>query len=154
MIYDRIENWKKYFSANGLFKVESFLRKDLAKLQDGKHEIDGELIFAYVSTYETKPLVEAVIESHERYIDVQVLIDGEERLDCFSGCPIEVKKTYDESDDVAFYHRPDEVPAAVILKPGRFVLFFPEDIHSPQIAVKAPQQVRKIVVKIDRDLIE
>ena len=45
---------------------------------------------------------------------------------------------------------PDAGEPAILaaLGPGDFMLLFPEDAHMPRIAVLAPENVRKVVVKI------
>ena len=47
-------------------------------MEDGRHPIDGEAIFALVSTYETEPEGARSFEAHRKYIDVQYLLSGRE----------------------------------------------------------------------------
>lgn len=157
MIFDRLEMLLKQIKGNAnesvFEKLNQFLESDLEQRKPGRYEIEGDSIFAFVSEYETKVLEDTIIESHQRYIDIQLLVSGEERLDCFTGSSLEVKTPYNKQDDAAFYYRPEQVPASVILTPGVFVLFYPADLHSPQIAVKKSMPVKKVVVKIDRKLL-
>jgi YhcH/YjgK/YiaL family protein len=47
--------------------------------------------------------------------------------------------------DIRFYHGPTDT---VTLCPGKFAVLFPCDAHAPNIAVGAPETVRKVVVKV------
>jgi YhcH/YjgK/YiaL family protein len=47
--------------------------------------------------------------------------------------------------DIRFYRGPTDT---VTLCPGKFAVLFPGDAHAPNIAVGAPEKVRKVVVKV------
>ena len=52
-------------------KAFEFLRRpDLADLPDGRHEIDGDEIFAMISSPALKPFGTGKVESHRKYIDI------------------------------------------------------------------------------------
>ena len=53
---------------------------DYAALPLGKTPIDGENIYINFSEYETKPGEKVVLESHRKYIDIQVMVEGEELM--------------------------------------------------------------------------
>jgi biofilm protein TabA len=52
---------------------------------------------------------------------------------------------YDEEKDILFGKGTGEF---VALRPGRFIVLFPQDAHMPGVSVSAPAPVRKAVVKI------
>ena len=58
-----------------------------------------------------------------------------------------IAQDYDEERDILFY---DEVENEnqILLLPGRFAVFFPEDTHRSHQFDGKPSQIRKIVVKI------
>ena len=47
---------------------------------DGKYPIDGDAVYALVQSYATRPAAEKKWESHRRYLDVQYVVSGRERI--------------------------------------------------------------------------
>ena len=74
MIIDKIENLKNYASVNPLFpKVVDFLEQhDLNALEPGKHEIVGKDLFVNIQVAKGRSPEEAVIETHDKMIDIQI----------------------------------------------------------------------------------
>jgi YhcH/YjgK/YiaL family protein len=74
-----------------------FLAKtDLASLAPGRHELDGKRLFALVSDYTPKPLAECRWEAHRRYLDLQYLVSGIERMGVapiIASWPVSIRKT-------------------------------------------------------------
>jgi YhcH/YjgK/YiaL family protein len=72
----------------------------------------------------------ARLESHRRYIDIQVTIAGHEEIGWkpVSECHAQTA-AFDEQRDIQFY---EDVPATwLAVPPGYFAIFFPEDAHAP-----------------------
>ncbi len=46
----------------------------------GRHDLDGDDLFALVQEYTTRAADECVWEAHRRYIDVQFVVTGAERM--------------------------------------------------------------------------
>lgn len=67
MILDTLDNYHLYQSVNErIAKGFEFLHNtDLDAIPSGKHDIDGDTIFALVQEYQTKPLAECKLESHK-----------------------------------------------------------------------------------------
>lgn len=134
MIIDKIENLKKYYALNALFaEVGKFIEQhDLAKLDNGRHIIDGDKLFVNIEDNKGKTKSEAVIEYHRMMIDVQI--------------PLNISETYGympvaDLPDVPFNEETDIAKQAeikprnfVTLIPGEFAIFFPQDGHAPCIA--------------------
>ena len=80
MIIDNIENSDKYIKLNDDFKlVFDFLKThDLKAHECGKHELRGNEVFFNLQEYETKPVQK--LEAHKKYIDIQVVVQGEEYM--------------------------------------------------------------------------
>ena len=78
MILDRTEQADLYTSLNPHFaKAFAFLRQEgLDKLKEGRHDIDGDGLYALVVRGTCKPPSQAKLELHRKYIDVQFLISG------------------------------------------------------------------------------
>lgn len=125
--------------------IEYARTHDLLSLEPGRHDIDGDALYANVSEYTTKLFDECAFEAHKRYIDVQMILSGEERIDCqFVGKL--AAGDFNEADD--FMLLEGEAGAACTMVPGTFVVCFPEDGHKPGIAVGEPAPVKKAVFKV------
>ena len=122
-------------------------------LADGRHEIDGERMFALAAHYDTRDFDSALPESHRRYIDVQYLVSGRETI---YWTPLEdvasVAKPYDAERDIVFYSR-NSLARPFELAAGQFAIFFPEDVHEPNCHCGPQAPVHKVVVKIASELL-
>lgn len=146
MIFDLISHLSRYESLHaGLAAARRWLAEtELLRLSSGRHEIDGQRLFALVGRDPGKGRQAAKLESHRRYIDVQVILAGQEEIgyrplaDCSSP-----EVPFLPDNDVAFYaERPDTWLA---MPPGRFAIFFPDDAHAPLAGVG---ELHKVVVKV------
>ena len=148
MIYDTFENLNLYFDkVEPLHKALTFAA-DFNKSQlDGRYEIDGDNIYAMVMTYDSKSAEELKFESHKKYIDIQLLLEGEEFLDVSLDKALGVDTPYSEQNDVALFNPPQSV-ASVLLVPGNYAVLYPDDIHRPGRKVEKKKQVRKMVIKV------
>ena len=147
MIRDKIKNAKIYYNLSENLKLGlNWLENtDLDSLKDGKYIINGNSIYASVQTYETK--TDANYESHRKYIDIQYIIDGEEKIGVtdLSNCKTCIE--YDEERDLEFY-KINTKEEFIELKDNYFVIFYPHDAHKPSISIAKPNKVKKVVVKV------
>jgi len=105
--------------------------------------------FALEQSYQSKLRPDAFFESHKQYIDVQVIIAGEEFIEVADIAQLKVKEDKTPGKDVIIYEMADVGAAsAVRLGAGESAVLFPVDGHMPTVAIKAPALVRKIVVKV------
>ena len=128
-------------------KAFAFLKEhDLKTLAKGKYPIDGDNVFASVTEDPSKDFDKTNWESHRKYIDVQCVITGDEKMGKWPVAEITtVTKPYDETKDVANYTAPGKfytIPA------GTFIIFFPTDAHRPNITPGGNKVVKKIVIKV------
>lgn len=149
MIYDTLGNIGAYAATIPHFAaVRDFLASDLAALPDGRHAIDGDRVFASLSSYGTKRLEDGVFEAHERYADIQTILDGEEICGAVPGHVwLKENVPYDAERDIRFFATPPDF-SRFFLVPGVFAFFAPSDAHMPGIASGAMRRVRKCVIKV------
>lgn len=134
MIFDSIRNLNKYEAMNPhIVKVVDFLAKlDYNNLPKGKVTIDGEYVYVNFIEASGKTKNDAVLETHNKMIDIQIVFDNIEEIGWASRMDLS-KADYHENDDYSLYV--DSEPQQYIqLTPGNFVLFFPEDAHAPCIS--------------------
>ncbi|MBQ7644476.1 MAG: YhcH/YjgK/YiaL family protein [Spirochaetales bacterium] len=139
----------KYDLSEKKFRIAfDFLkRKDLAELPVGWIEL-GEGVRASVQRYDSFGWDENRFETHEKYFDVQYVIEG---MEYCGVCKREelgpVAVAYDEANDIEFYEEPIH-SGKVFLNAGDFIVLAPEDAHKPRCAVDKPMPIKKIVVKV------
>ncbi len=145
MLISSIKNHKnilKFFPQ--LETIFDFIIKNISsQTADGKINITNE-IFATVQTCQPKPKNEQVLEKHKKYIDLQYIISGSDKIGWkFYDKNFKVLKRYNSKKDIAFYS--DTPDTFIHLKKGEFAIFFPEDTHAPLCGEKS---VKKCIVKI------
>ena len=147
MIIDTLQNAGKYFSVHPLFQqaFEYISKTDLNAIEMGKYEIDSDKLKAIYSNKNGITAAEstAKFECHNKHIDIQVCINGEED---FGWKPREKcllpNGDYNAEKDVQLYH--DAPDMFFRLTNGQFVILFPEDVHAPMIGTAA---IKKLVIK-------
>jgi len=130
-----------------LSRAVEFARRLSPDAPKGRIEIDGEAMYAMVNIYTTKSPDELPFEAHRKYIDVQILLAGEERIDVTQRTDLPVETPYDETADFMLHAAPPAF-TSLLLEPGQFVVLFPHDAHRPGVALGTKTEVRKLVVKI------
>ncbi|NLX04980.1 MAG: DUF386 domain-containing protein [Phycisphaerae bacterium] len=147
MIIDRIDNASLYYGL--MTRIGAGLRwlqkTNLETIQPGKHNIDGANLYAVVAEYQTKPVAQGFWEAHRRYIDIQYVADGVERIGYANLDDLREVEPYDEEKDFLKLQGAGDL---FVVRPRTFVIFGPQDAHMPGISVDEPQAVRKVVVKV------
>lgn len=149
MIIDDIKNLDKYpqFVNMALLISEFIERVGKEGISEGKYELLGEKLFAIVQKYETRDKIEARMESHKRYADLQYMYRGKELIFYDMADELEVEEEYSSEKDIVFYKcSPDK--GGICLKEGMFGYYEPQDAHMPCIAASNKSLVTKIVFKI------
>jgi biofilm protein TabA len=148
MICDHIANAPQYASLHPAFAhCFRWLAAFDGATPDGNHDI-GMGCEARVMSYATEPAEQRKWESHRRFIDIQWVVSGAERMEVAHIAALEGATPYDEGNDVRFYAHAEAPTTSVVVGTGEFTIFFPTDGHRPNIAVTTPAAVRKIVVKV------
>jgi len=147
MIIDKLKNATFYYGiSEKIATALKYLEKtDLSEIQNGKYDIEGEDIFAIVQDYNTKPRTEGKFEAHRKYIDIQYMINGTEKMGYTYVHKLKSVTEYDEEKDIIFFEGDGDF---VTVKEGFFTIFAPEDAHMPGIESKTSEYVKKAVVKI------
>jgi YhcH/YjgK/YiaL family protein len=147
MIVDSLQNTDLYAHIDDRLAVAfKFLQtNNLSKLENGKHIIQENEVFAMVSEYTSKNLEDAKWEAHEKYADIQVVISGEEKMGYAPLKKMEVKEAYNPEKDIVILKGEGDYVTA---RPGTFVVFFPQDAHQPCVAIQGNVPVKKVVIKV------
>ncbi len=115
---------------------------------DGRLDIDGDNVFALFQSYESKKPQDARFETHRDYIDIQLLISGEEHVYVRKVDGLQIVVPY--TPDIEFQQVPANPEAHVcLLIPSVALVLFPEDAHRPGVCIDGKQvQCRKLVMKV------
>jgi YhcH/YjgK/YiaL family protein len=132
--------------------IEYLKSNDFTTMEPGTYVIKGKDMYALVMDIVTAPVEDKKPETHKQYIDVQFVATGVEKLgfttDTGNYSIIDAK----EENDIYFYGA-IENESFIISEKGCYSIFFPSDIHRPACMALEPAKVRKVVVKINKDLI-
>ena len=147
MLYDTLENLNQY---TGVFPnldtaIDFIENTDIAALPLGRTEIDGDNVFVNVMEAEPTPGEGRGFETHSRYMDLQMDLDGTELCEVALG-DMEEAEPYDEEKDFALWN--GATSAALVLGEGRFAVFMVEEPHKPTIKAQGCDKVKKAVFKI------
>jgi len=125
MISDSLAHSDRYARLHPCFAAAfEFLRTLSANPADGRHEIDGDSLFALVQSYSTTPATERKLEHHRKYADIQFLFAGEEMIEHAALEGLKVDTPYNAEKDYGLV-QDSTFRSAVLLHPGRFGFFSP-----------------------------
>ena len=141
-------HWYKSIGPNFEKAIDYALSTDFTVLTPGKYAIDGENVLAIVNEYTTRPVGECDPESHREYADIQIMVTGSERFGYTPLMDQQAYQPYSEAKDVALYSIGQDDLSYITLRPGQFIIFFPSDIHQPEVFDRQPDLVRKVVLKV------
>ncbi len=147
MIFDMLSNSALYagITPKLLTAFDYLSSTDLDALPVGRINLDGDHVYVLVQEYTTKPLAEGKWESHRRYLDVQYMHSGCERIDVALVNTMKLGEYVEERDFLAM----TGTGSPLTLMPGSFAVFFPQDAHMPGLVVSEAEMVKKIVVKCE-----
>ena len=146
MILDTLENSGLYESIHPRFKkaFDYLKNTDLVALPFGKIELEGASLVVNVVEITGKTADAAKMETHNKFIDIQVPIGKTETMGWISGSKLtEVTEAYNADKDVSFFA--NKASNFIAVQPFEFAIFFPEDGHQPGIAEGI---YKKIIVKV------
>ena len=146
MLIEEIKKGKE--SSLGLEKLgknfaiaqDYILTADFSSLPVGTYAIAGEDVFVMIQEY-TQEEKEPAYEAHDKYADIQLVLQGSERFRWGLGNPGELKGDLRPVRDVEKY-------VEFTLHENQFVVFLPGEPHAPGLPEHGPAFCRKAVVKV------
>ena len=152
MIYDEIAQIGRY---RGLYKgldvlIDWLESNDYTALPVGITPILGDKVYANVQAPTTQPMSEKRFETHQRYMDVQVDVEGREAF-CVGQGAYTVTQNYDAENDIDFGDAERYVQGD--LDCGRFVVYLVGEPHMPNVEFPGdgPRELKKICFKVAID---
>lgn len=144
MILDSLHNAAFYNALHPRFAkaFEYFLTHP--NQQDGVYEVCGRDIYITYTSTALREQCGAMLEAHDRYIDIQIVLSGCETYGFASrGALRGVSGESDLDRDLLFYT--DSIENMIPVNAGQLVIFFPSDAHAPLIG---HGMVRKAIIKV------
>lgn len=145
MILGDINNMSAFTDNQHIAKALAWLKENHnQRFPKSTIEIDEHI---RVNCEEVAMMPQQMLEAHRRHIDIHVPQSEEET---FGWSPINNLKNcinpYEQDRDVEFFG--DEPQCHITVRPGQFIIFFPEDAHAPNIGIG---NHRKLCIKIAID---
>ena len=146
MILSSLSQSERYAALHPLFqRAFDYIRDtDFFAMAPGRYNIAGDDLIVIVEQVAAKTKEMAKLEAHRRYIDIQLVLEGDETMgwkplaDCLN--PV---SEHSMEKDIRFFH---DAPASyVAVPPDHFCIFFPEDAHAPLIGNGT---IRKVIFKV------
>ena len=123
----------------------------ILSLVHGSYDVGYNNIKMNVGKYFTKNENEKFWESHKKYLDVQIMIDGSERV-AINDIRNMREKSFDSERDLVILD--GDKMFDVIIENGDVLVFFPNDVHKPELDIldseneEECENKKKIVTKV------
>jgi YhcH/YjgK/YiaL family protein len=146
MILSALSQSHRYAALHPLFQraFDAIRDTDFFAMAPGRYHLVGDELIAIVEQVPAKTQEVARLECHRRYIDIQLVLEGDETMgwkplaDCHN--PV---AEFSEERDIQFF---TDAPASWVAVPSEhFCVFFPEDAHAPLVGSGT---IRKVIFKV------
>lgn len=145
MIVDKLKNIEYYKNmVPGLEKGLEAIKDQMTLMEAGRYEFDGG--FFMVQKGDTKPMSEGLFEAHRKFIDIQIVIAGDEEIAWSELQDANEKTPYDSVKDAAYYEASES--HNMYVSEGMFYVAFPHDAHKAIRHTVSPKKFEKIVLKL------
>ena len=145
MIYDKLERIGLYTASIPYLGelMEELGTIDLRSIRPETYYTKKSNIKYMVQEYAT--VKEKQPEVHAEYMDVQILLDGNERFTAFRAIDT-LPDSFSKADDIGFFDIDDGIDFH--LRANTFIIVYPYEAHIPGLSLEKEENVRKIVAKI------
>jgi YhcH/YjgK/YiaL family protein len=144
LVYDSIKNYKLYIQNEKFEKAFEYIL-NYSGQEPGTYEVcDG--VRALVQDRNTEPAEKRRYENHKRYLDIQYLREGEESVGVTLCGEFKAETPYNGEKDTTYFEGQGKDICLMKMRPGYFVLLYPQDYHMPLIGDGS--RVKKIVMKV------
>lgn len=114
-------------------------------LVDGRNEIDGENVFLNCFGYKTMTENKCFFEAHRRYLDIHIILSGNELIGVSSISQMTKTGEDVESDFAEYKGRAEHY---FLMDSTKFLIAYPEDAHMVKLMDKNVSEVKKAVIKV------
>ncbi len=137
---------EKYYTGN-MQKAVAYLiqhKDEFITQEAGCYEVCPEF-FYMIQEYQTKK--STIWESHKEYIDIQLVLDGEELLEASFVHDLTPLAPYDKEKDFCGFE--GQANSIITLFKNDLVIFYPEDAHKPALqSASGACAIKKCLFKV------
>lgn len=150
MIFDSIKNKDNYRDFPMLYEALCFLSNlSDSELPEPNTVLIDRKLFCNPVSLVSKPEEECIYEAHRKYLDLHYIVSGIERIATADITTLTCQVPYSEEKDICFLT--GEADGYYDLKPGQFMVCYPNDAHKVAIMKNQPTPIQKVVFKISAD---
>lgn len=147
MIFDSLKNKERYKDFPLLYQALNYLAQlNPDALPDSTVVLIKDNLFLNPVSLVSRPEAECIYEAHKKYTDLHYILEGVEGIATAAPSALTETSAYDEAKDIMFFEGPED--GRYYLKPGQFMVCFPEDAHKVAMMKDNPAPIKKIVFKI------
>ncbi|MGV8847548.1 YhcH/YjgK/YiaL family protein [Tessaracoccus sp.] len=147
MIIDDLSNSERYAAVPQLYAaLEALGRLQAQGLPEGPIHLGEEIGTIAPAEFLSRDPATCRFEHHLTFFDVHCVFEGAERIDVADLQSLTPTSEFDDENDIGFLEGVAQV--SVILRPGKFLVCFPEDAHKPGMWLDGAQPIRKVVAKV------
>lgn len=143
MILDVISNLENYRQLFPRFEAYQEYLTKMNELLEGKYDL-GEGEFFSIMSGETRELESAQYEFHQKYLDLQIMLEGSEFMQWQNLDKVD-QLNFDAESDIGFGTGPGTL---IEIPQNSFYIVYPQDAHMPGLHVEEPAQFKKAVFKL------
>ena len=107
MTLDSLENLKLYLPEVCTEEVVQFAGSVSSDMADGERVILEDVVFSRIMTLLTVDRKQGVLESHRSFVDIQIVLAGQEIIEVWPTTELKEKSAYIRKKDVVLYQTPD-----------------------------------------------
>lgn len=153
-IFGTIEQLKSQVSHKGIALALDFLerfdsKKEFEGMKCGDSRrivIEGERMYANLQIYNPKDWSKLTFEGHKKYIDIQCLFAGEEKI-LHAGIQ-RITKMGEYFDDKDYHFSEVDRYSEILITSGDACVLYPTDMHAPCMLAENNSEIKKVVVKV------
>lgn len=136
-------------ASNKIEAALEYLKKlKISESDIGCKKIVDDSFYYMVQSYKTRPVSESKLESHRKYVDIQIIVKGKEAMDIVDISRLStVEEQYNDDADVMFW-KPVSTMMQTVLREGDYIVLYPEHAHRGSILIDEAENVIKIVGKV------
>ena len=151
MIHDSLDNVHRYLSISPhmpavLAQLDLLRRDNFSNVSQGKHDLPPSPAFYYCFEYTTRDPDECRGESHRKYFDIHLILQGSEDVGFLANEDSILGEFHDANDHMTA----DGSFQKFTLRRGHFAAFFPGEAHITGIASAdaGKTALKKLVFKV------
>lgn len=148
MIYGKLHSLRRYLGLHPNLDTAirwALAHPDLSTLPMGVTPIQGETVYVNRFDCATRPPEELLFEAHTQYADLHLVLGGTEAIHVSDIEDLREEKRKPESDYIGCS---GDSQSVCVMRPGFFLVVFPEDAHKVKVRYQSETTVQKAVVKI------